>query len=234
MNSIDVLLGGFFGVSNRGFLGWSGVYLLTTPSGRRVMFDTAGYNERGTIPKLLQQRGLTPADIDCVILSHLHFDHAANWDLFPNAEIVVHEQEAAHAQAAGDVAVLRYPMPSLLAHKRLRLISGESAALEDGVQIVHVPGHTPGGIALLTNGSVLCGDALKNRWDLGGHLMNSWNEELARESIRKITALGDRLYPGHDAPLERHGNEWRPCGEPSVTIYFPDGNEQVIQFRASD
>jgi hypothetical protein len=47
---IDVLLGGFFGMSNRGFLGWSGSYLVTTPSGRRFLFDTASYNERGTIP----------------------------------------------------------------------------------------------------------------------------------------------------------------------------------------
>ena len=51
-----------------------------------------------------------------------------------------------------DIAIVRYPVPALLAHKRLRLITGETAALEDGVQIFHVPGHTPGAIALVMNG----------------------------------------------------------------------------------
>ena len=83
MRTIDVLLGGFFGESNRGFLGWSAIYLVTTPSGRRLIFDTGGYNERGTIPKLLEERGLGVTAIDCVVLSHLHFDHAANWTCSP-------------------------------------------------------------------------------------------------------------------------------------------------------
>ena len=229
MAGTDVLLTGFFGTSDRGFLGWSGLYLVTTPSGRRIMFDTAGYNERGTIPKLLKERRLTPADIDCVVLSHLHFDHAANWDLFVNAEIVVHESEVAYAQASDDIALLRYPVPALLAHKRLRLITGETAALEDGVQIFHVPGHTPGAIALVMNGSVLCGDALKSRWDLRGDLMNTWNDDLSRQSIQKITGLGNRIYPGHDVPLERCGNEWCPSDTPSVRIHFPDGSEHIVR-----
>ena len=229
MAGTDVLLTGSFGTTDRGFLGWSGLYLVTTPRGRRIMFDTAGYNERGTIPRLLKERGLTPADIDCVVISHLHFDHAANWDLFVNAEIVVHESEVAYAQASDDIALLRYPVPALLAHRRLRLISGETAALEDGVQIFHVPGHTPGAIALVMNGSVLCGDALKSRWDLRGYLMNTWNDDLSRQSIQKITGLGNRIYPAHDVPLKRCGNEWCPSDTPSVRIHFPDGSEHIVR-----
>ena len=141
----------------------------------------------------------------------------------------MHEKEVAYAQATDDVAILRYPVPALLAHKRLRLITGEAEALGDGMQIVHVPGHTPGAIALVMNESVLCGDALKSRWDMRGHLMNSWNDELSLQSIQKITNLGNRIYPGHDMPLERRGNEWRPCGTPSVSVFFPDGSEHVIQ-----
>jgi glyoxylase-like metal-dependent hydrolase (beta-lactamase superfamily II) len=229
MAAIDILLHGFFGKSHRGFLGWSGCYLVTTPSGRRVLFDTAGYNERGTLPGFLKERGVAVGDIDAVILSHLHFDHAANWDLFPNAEVIVHQDEVAYAQSPqADHAILRYPVPALLAHQRLRLISGERVTLEDGVQIVHVPGHTPGAIALTLERSILCGDALKSRWDLRGHLMNSWNDELSRQSIEKITSLADRIYPGHDMPLERRGNQWCPCGSPSVRVLFPDGTEHVI------
>jgi glyoxylase-like metal-dependent hydrolase (beta-lactamase superfamily II) len=229
MHTIDVLLSGFFGSSNRGFLGWSGMYLVTTPSGRRLIFDTAGYNERGTIPRLLEERGIGVAAIDWVVLSHLHFDHAANWDLFPNADLVVHEKEIAYAQTTDDPAVLRYHAPALLANNRLHLIRQESSTLENGVQVFHVPGHTPGAIALTIEDSVLSGDALKSRWDLRGKLTDTWNDELALQSIQKITSLGNRIYPGHDVPLERHGSDWLPCGISSVRLLFPDGSEQVIQ-----
>ena len=229
--TIDVLLGGFFGRSNRGFLGWSAIYLVTTPSGRRLLFDTGGYNERGTIPKLLQERGLGVTSINCVVLSHLHFDHAANWDLFPKADLVVHEKEIAYAQATDDTAILRYHAPALLANNRLHLIREESSTLENGVQVVHVPGHTPGSIALTIEDSVFSGDALKSRWDLRGQLTDTWNDELALQSIQKITRLGNRIYPGHDVPLERHGSDWLPGGIPRVRVLFPDGSEQSIQPR---
>jgi glyoxylase-like metal-dependent hydrolase (beta-lactamase superfamily II) len=232
MRAIDVLLGGFFGESNRGFLGWSAIYLVTTPSGRRLIFDTGGYNERGTIPKLLEAYGIGVAAIDWVVLSHLHFDHAANWDLFPNAGIVVHEKEIEHAQASDDPAVLRHQAPALLANNRLHLIREESSTLENGVQLFHVPGHTPGAIALTIGDAVLSGDALKSRWDLRGQLTDTWNDELALQSIQKIAGLGNRIYPGHDLPLKRHGGDWLPCGIPSVRLIFPDGSEQSVQAPA--
>jgi glyoxylase-like metal-dependent hydrolase (beta-lactamase superfamily II) len=232
MPTIEVLLGGFFGRSNRGFLGWSGIYLVTTPSGRRLIFDTAGYNERGTIPKLLEARGISVAAIDWVILSHLHFDHAANWDLFPNAGIVVHEKEIAYAQATDDPAILRHQAPALLANNRLRLIREESLTLENGLQLFRVPGHTLGSIALTVGDSVFSGDALKSRWDLRGQLTDTWNDELALQSIQKIAGLGNRIYPGHDVPLERRGSDWLPCGIPSVSLLFPDGHQKAIQTPA--
>jgi hypothetical protein len=40
MRTIDVLLSGLFGQSNRGFLGWSAIYLVTTPSGQGFLDRT--------------------------------------------------------------------------------------------------------------------------------------------------------------------------------------------------
>lgn len=130
--------------------------------------------------------------------------------------------------AGADSAVLRYHTPMLRAHRRLRLISAETA-LEDGVQVIHVPGHTPGCIALAMGKEILCGDALKSRWDLNGPMTSPvWDADLARQAIAKLTQLGTRLYPGHDMPLELVAGEWRACGPPTVNVLFPDGSEQVI------
>jgi len=229
MPHIEMLLSGFPGKSSRGFLGWSGCYLVTTASGRRLLFDTAGYNERATVINRLAQLSVAPEDVDFVVLSHLHFDHAANWDLFPHAEIIVHEHEMAYADSReADGAVLRYHRPVLQERGRLRLISAETA-LEDGVQVIHVPGHTPGCIALSIGKEVLCGDALKSRWDLDGPMAPPvWDADLASRSIAKVKQLGMRLYPGHDMPLELVAGKWRAIGPPTVTMLFPDGSEQLI------
>ena len=41
----------------------------------------------------LGREGLTPDDINYVVLTHMHFDHADNLDLFPSACVVVQRQE---------------------------------------------------------------------------------------------------------------------------------------------
>ena len=41
----------------------------------------------------LAQHGLSPEDVDTVILTHLHYDHIGNDDLFTRARFVVQQQE---------------------------------------------------------------------------------------------------------------------------------------------
>lgn len=229
MPRIETLLNGFPGKSCRGFLGWSSCHLVTTPGGLRILFDTAGYNERATVINSLAKLNVAVEDIDFVVLSHLHFDHAANWDLFPSAEVILHKREMAHAEVRGpDGAVLRHHTPALRAHRRLRLVSADTVLAED-VQIIHVPGHTPGCIALSIGNEILCGDALKSRWDLDVPMaLPVWDADLARQSIDRLKQLGTRLYPGHDMPLELVEGKWRACGTPSVKVLFPNGSEQII------
>ena len=76
---------------------------------------------------------------------------------------------------------------------------------------------------------ILCGDALKSRWDLNGPMAPPvWDADLARQSIAKLKRLATRLYPGHDMPLELLAGKWCASGRPSVKVLFPDGSEQVI------
>jgi N-acyl homoserine lactone hydrolase len=230
MSKIDILLGGFPGRSERGYLGWSGCYLVTTSKGERILFDTAGYNERAVLVAKLAERGIPPESLDLVILSHLHFDHAANWDMFPEAEIIVHERELAYAATPeADGAILRFHSQALRAERRVRAVSGDEITLASELVLVHVPGHTPGAIALATEGVILCGDALKSRWDLLGKLSPPWwNEAEAMRSIERLRSSGAVLYPGHDVPLELAGGELKPRGTPKVTIFFPDKTEHVV------
>jgi len=229
MATIEPLFFGFPARSSRGFLGWSAVYLVVTKQGRKILFDTAGYNERATLVAALEQRNIMLDGIHTVVLSHLHFDHAANWDLFPGAEIVVHEKEMEYAcSAQADYSTLRHQSRALAESRRLYLISNDGE-LEQDIQLMLVPGHTPGSLALITGRSGLCGDALKNRWDLQGQVsLPVWDAGKFQASVSKLASLADKLYPGHDVPLQREAHGWVPRGKPLINLTFANNQQQEL------
>ena len=148
--------------------------LLASPlNGKTVLFETGigaffppamrerygVVEDRHVLLESLAQAGFRHEDIDVVVLSHLHFDHAggllAPWAegrapelLFPNATFVVgakHWQRALHPHPR-DRASFIPELPALLeASGRLELVDGDhSQALGGAVRFHHSDGHTPG------------------------------------------------------------------------------------------
>jgi glyoxylase-like metal-dependent hydrolase (beta-lactamase superfamily II) len=210
--------------SARGALGWSAVLAGAASDGRVVLFDTGGPGDRATLPDRLARRGLVPGDVGLVVLSHLHYDHAANWDLFSRADLAVSTRELEHADAGGDWAVLRHVVEPLRRTGRLVELSG-AVELDVDMLAVPAPGHTPGSVALAAGDTVLCGDAVKDRWQLAEALACP---PAARDTTqRSVVALADRarrLWPGHDGPLERDRDRWVLCAEASLRLDRPDGH----------
>ncbi|MBX6394335.1 MAG: MBL fold metallo-hydrolase [Alicyclobacillaceae bacterium] len=205
--SIEVLFQGFPGKTDRGFLGWSSCVLLR--NGRLGLFDTAGFPERPELIRRLREKGIAPSDIDFVVLSHYHFDHAVNVSLFPNAAVYLHEREAAHIETCGDtdLAVPREMFWDVKKSGKLRLLSGESGILEETYRWFHTPGHTPGCISLAVETQdgtwVLAGDAIKNLEEAQtGEVWMSLDPAASRKSIAKILEEADWIVPGHDRLLQ--------------------------------
>jgi len=148
--------------------------LLATPlAGKTVLFESGigaffepklreryGVNEdRHVLLDSLAAAGFKPEDIDVVVLSHLHFDHAggvlAKWEegtpprlVFPNASYIVgreHWERARHPHPR-DRASFIPELPALLeATGRLELVDGaHSKTLGNAVRFHYSDGHTPG------------------------------------------------------------------------------------------
>jgi len=148
--------------------------LLATPlAGKTVLFESGigaffepklrerygVVEDRHVLLESLRGAGFEHDDIDVVVLSHLHFDHAggllAPWAegqgpslVFPNATYLVGRRhfERARAPHDRDRASFIPDLPGLLeATGRLELVDGEhSDTLGDAVRFHFSDGHTPG------------------------------------------------------------------------------------------
>jgi N-acyl homoserine lactone hydrolase len=219
---------GFPARSHRGYLGLSSAYLVVGE--RLILYDTLGHGEREGLFARMEALGFSPLDVEVVILSHLHFDHAANADLFPWAEVWVHEMELVHAARVRedprrDLACLAY-LPQMLPHLR-PVVEGR---VGPGMCLLHLPGHTPGLLGLWLEGiGVLCSDAIKSRYDLvGSPAPPCLDPEMARESRRRLMEY-PRLFPGHDVSLRKDGGVFVPEGEAKCFLRLGDGREIALR-----
>ena len=107
----------------------------------------------------LARLGLGPDDIDTVVLSHLHFDHAGGllsaWAdgaaptlVFPRAQFVVGAEAWRRSQAPHPrdrASFIPELGPLLTASGRLVMVEGDTCpALPAGIRFPHSHGHTPG------------------------------------------------------------------------------------------
>jgi glyoxylase-like metal-dependent hydrolase (beta-lactamase superfamily II) len=115
--------------------------------------------DRHVLLDSLAALGLGDADIDVVVLSHLHFDHAggllAAWRegepprlLFPNATYVVSEacwQRAREPHPRDRASFIPELLPLLEGSGRMEIVRGEHClALGEAVRFHYSDGHTPG------------------------------------------------------------------------------------------
>ncbi len=118
-----------------------------------------GFDPAVTVVTALEGEGLKPADIDTVILTHLHADHAAGSTsdgadgvepTFPNARYIVNEieWEAANNPDARSAAAYRPDDFVPLERAGLLELIGDSHELGDGVSVGRTGGHTAGHMAV--------------------------------------------------------------------------------------
>ena len=108
----------------------------------------------------LAELDIAPADIDYVINTHLHFDHAGNNDLLKDAKFFVQREHYEYAKDNPAFPNQYWNLPGL----SYELVDG-AATLFPGVEVIPTPGHAPAHQSVLlrlpeTGNMIISGDAV--------------------------------------------------------------------------
>lgn len=166
----------------------------------------------------LRGLGFSPDDVDLVVMTHLHTDHAGGLSHFPNAKIVVARRE--YRVAAGRLGQLRgflpHRWPSWFSPTLVDLDDGpygpfpSSHVLTQAGDLILVPtcGHSPGHLAVVLDEGdrvlLFAGDASYTEEHMLTGAVDglALNERKARETLRRIRAMASErtmvYLPSHD------------------------------------
>lgn len=187
--------------------------------GRAALVDTATNSNTTTVLAALAARGIQPEQVDWILLTHIHLDHAgaagALARLLPNARLSVHPRGARHMTdpsrlVAGTVAVYgaeetREKYGDILPIAPDRIVeANEDSVLRLGTRTIRVldtPGHARHHVCYVdeATGHIFTGDTFGLSYrelDNAGRAFvlpvttpNQFEPEAMHESVERIAAL---------------------------------------------
>lgn len=202
-------------------------WLLRTPR-HTILIDTCAGNAkpRPTFRLLdqletpylqnLAQAGVTPAEVDYVICTHLHVDHVG-WNTrleggrwvptFPKAQYLLPRLDCESADRRG--ALYRDSILPVIESGQARFVEGDER-LMDEMQLVPARGHSPGQMAVqvrsLGDEAMFTGDVVHHPLQIRHPEWNSnlcEDADMARRTRRRIlehcAQNGSRIFPAHFA-----------------------------------
>jgi len=195
------------GVANIAKMNEGAGFLLTKPMWQEPGEDTLS---------ILEKAGIVGEAVDYVFLTHCHYDHCSNLNLFPNANIVIpeHAWNVWHEQPDG----ANYLHDGFLEeledlNAAGRLIRCDEGLITPGIGVRYVGGHCPCSQFVYINTeqgvAVLTGDTVQMVANLEQNdVIGIWyDDEECWNALDIARSTADIVLPGHDPRVfERYPN----------------------------
>jgi len=183
---------------------------------RALFKDSGAHQPRFYTPEeALGRIGLSPQDIDLVIVTHLHFDHIEQGEKYSRAKFIIQRDELDYALNPHPSQAL-FLQKATFEHLNFEVIEGD-CEIVPGVKVLLTPGHTHGGqsVAVKTDKgtTVIAGlctinenfyppDHLK---DIMPVITPAIHKDpcQAYDSLLRIKEIADTIYPLQQSGLSR-------------------------------
>lgn len=230
-------------------LGMDYFFWVLRGEGRTIVVDTGFTPEVGDrrgrtttcpVPEALGRLGIDPAAVDQLVITHAHYDHTGNIDLFPAAQILISARELdfwtgpyaervqfGHSAEPPDIAGIA---KADRAGRVTRL--PKQHQLAPGIELREVGGHTPGQLVALvrTEGGrvVLASDAVHYYEEVEldrPFLVVADLEAMYRgfDELGSLAAEPDTvLLPGHDPLVLERFEPLDPADPGFAVVVGPD------------
>ena len=158
------------------------VYLIQLKD-KKILIDTSSKENSKELVQSLKKLNILPRDIDLVILTHAHYDHIENLNLFLKAEIYGNFKESINEDHT------RTPLGNINLIEKLSI---------KGFTVYKTPGHTKDDIIILYKNILFSGDVIFNDGYIGRTDFPESIPERMKDSLKLISTLKfDILCPGH-------------------------------------
>lgn len=177
----------------------SNCYLLTDDSETACLVVDPSVD----VAAVTEARGKELPPVQAILLTHAHFDHMlalADWREKTRAPLAVHEADAP-ALLDADKNLFRLFTGQDICFSAADILLHEGDSLpcgEEGLCVMHTPGHARGAVCYLCGNILLTGDTLF-AGDIGRTDLYGGSSDALRQSLGRLSALsGDpAIYPGH-------------------------------------
>lgn len=196
--------------------------------GNRPEADMIESNPEQKLDRQLEKLGYSVADVTHLVVSHIHMDHAGGLYLFPNAKFYVGPGEFDYGrnpnpESAHLVRNEDFLTDEILGYDWTEVSEERFDLFGDGtVQLLHLPGHTPGQLAVLVRLSsrsvILTADVvhLREAAEKLAAAPTDWNQDISVESIKKMLTIAEEedaeLWVAHDY------RDWELFGGPLKAV----------------
>ncbi|MBN2397626.1 MAG: MBL fold metallo-hydrolase [Deltaproteobacteria bacterium] len=167
-------------------------------SGEGLVIDPAADTSR-----ILSEAATAGLTIRYIVNTHGHVDHTSGNAAMKErtgADIIIHEDDAAMLVSTPPMMLRMFGAKASPPADRTVRDGDRITVGSVGLDVIHTPGHSPGGMALYTPGHVFTGDTLfvegLGRTDLPG---GSWDTMYASITQKLLTLPDDTIVlPGHN------------------------------------
>jgi len=186
----------------------------TPPDG--VKWQPYSRTEKESLDQALHNIAVSPEEIDTVILTHLHWDHASNNHMLPNARFIVQKKEYDYLLAPEPEVKEGYEL-DLVLKTEYKLVDGDTDVIP-GISVVLAPGHSAGMQCVVVETRagkyILGGDliTLFENWEAEPHIPNGvfYDLNIMLESVEKIDRINGIVLPGHDQEVFSRSSIYPP------------------------